>query len=81
MWHHTEAGGLAATKYLVDSTGTPQFLVDPGINGVHKFTATGKAAPKKFGAYANSSSNPKIPPVAPSAMPQFSRLSSQRVSA
>jgi uncharacterized oligopeptide transporter (OPT) family protein len=50
VWHHTEEGGLAATKYLVDSTGAPQFLVDPGINGVHKFTATGKPAPKKFDA-------------------------------
>ena len=50
VWHHTEAGGLAATKYLVDSTGTPHYLVDPGINGVHKFTATGKPAPKKFDA-------------------------------
>jgi putative OPT family oligopeptide transporter len=50
VWHHTEEGGLAATKYLVDATGTPQFLVDPGINGVHKFTAAGKPAPKKFDA-------------------------------
>jgi putative OPT family oligopeptide transporter len=50
VWHHAPAGGAAATQYLVDSTGTPQFLVDPGINGTHKFLANGKAAPKKFDA-------------------------------
>ncbi|HEV7572605.1 MAG TPA: oligopeptide transporter, OPT family [Thermoanaerobaculia bacterium] len=50
VWHHAPEGGAAATQYLVDSTGTPQFLVDPGINGTHKFLANGKAAPKKFDA-------------------------------
>ncbi|HEV7428616.1 MAG TPA: oligopeptide transporter, OPT family [Thermoanaerobaculia bacterium] len=50
VWHHAPEGGAAATQYLVDSTGTPQFLVDPGINGTHKFLASGKAAPKKFDA-------------------------------
>jgi len=40
----------SAEEYLVDSTGTPQFLVDPGINGTHKFLANGKNAPKKFDA-------------------------------
>src|SRR3954469_16915215 len=50
VWHHAPPGGAAATQYLVDSTGTPQFLVDPGINGTHKFLANGKPAPKKFDA-------------------------------
>jgi putative OPT family oligopeptide transporter len=50
VWHHAPPGGAAATQYLVDSTGTPQFLVDPGINGTHKFLADGKLAPKKFDA-------------------------------
>jgi uncharacterized oligopeptide transporter (OPT) family protein len=50
VWHHSEPGGASATQYLVDSTGTPQFLVDPGINGTHKFAANGKPAPKKFDA-------------------------------
>ena len=50
VWHHAPPGGAAATQYLVDSTGTPQFLVDPGINGTHKFLADGKSAPKKFDA-------------------------------
>jgi putative OPT family oligopeptide transporter len=50
IWHHSPADGAAATEYLVDSTGTPQYLVDPGINGSHKFLADGKPAPKKFDA-------------------------------
>src|SRR5438874_1026294 len=50
LWHYTPAGGASAEEFLVDSTGTPQFLVDPGINGTHKFLANGKAAPKKFDA-------------------------------
>jgi putative OPT family oligopeptide transporter len=50
VWHYTPAGGASAEEYLVDSTGTPQFLVDPGINGTHKFLANGKNAPKKFDA-------------------------------
>ena len=50
VWHHAPPGGAAATQYLVDSSGTPQYLVDPGINGTHKFLADGKSAPKKFDA-------------------------------
>jgi putative OPT family oligopeptide transporter len=50
VWHYAPPGGAAASEYLVDSTGTPQYLVDPGINGTHKFLANGKAAPKKFDA-------------------------------
>ena len=50
MWHDTPAGGASAQEYLVDSTGTAQYLVDPVINGTHKFLANGKAAPKKFDA-------------------------------
>jgi putative OPT family oligopeptide transporter len=50
VWHYSEAGGASATKYLVDSTGTPQFLVDPGINGTHKYLANGTEAPRKFDA-------------------------------
>ncbi|HXH38016.1 MAG TPA: oligopeptide transporter, OPT family [Thermoanaerobaculia bacterium] len=50
VWHYTPAGGASAQELLVDPGGTPQFLVDPAINGTHKFTASGKAAPKKFDA-------------------------------
>jgi putative OPT family oligopeptide transporter len=50
LWHYTPAGGASAQQFLVDASGTPQFLVDPGINGTHKFLANGKAAPRKFDA-------------------------------
>jgi len=50
VWHYTPPGGASAQQFLVDSTGTPQFLVDPGINGTHKFLANGKPAMKKFDA-------------------------------
>jgi uncharacterized oligopeptide transporter (OPT) family protein len=50
IWHHTPPDGASASEYLVDSTGTPQLLVDPGINGVHRFLPNGKPAPKKFDA-------------------------------
>lgn len=50
VWHYTPVGGASAEEYLVDQGGTPQFLVDPAINGTHKFTAAGKTAPKKFDA-------------------------------
>jgi putative OPT family oligopeptide transporter len=50
VWHYTPPGGTSAEEFLVDSTGTPQILVDPGINGTHRFLANGKPAPKKFDA-------------------------------
>jgi putative OPT family oligopeptide transporter len=46
----TESNGATAVKYLVDDSGKPQFLVDPGINGTHKFTADGKHEVTKFSA-------------------------------
>jgi putative OPT family oligopeptide transporter len=50
VWHYTPAGGASAQEFLVDQSGTPQFLVDPVINGTHKFLASGKPAQKKFDA-------------------------------
>jgi putative OPT family oligopeptide transporter len=50
VWHYSPPGGAAATKFLVDANGNPQYLVDPGINGMHKYLANGKLAPKKFDA-------------------------------
>ena len=50
VWHYTPVGGASAQEYLTDASGTPQFLVDPAINGTHKFEANGKPAPKKFDA-------------------------------
>jgi putative OPT family oligopeptide transporter len=47
---HTEPGGATAERYLVDESGTPQFLVDPGINGKHHYTADGLHKVTKFDA-------------------------------
>src|SRR5437773_4975951 len=41
VWQKTSTDGGPAGKYLVDATGTPVFLVDPGINGVHRHTPDG----------------------------------------
>jgi uncharacterized oligopeptide transporter (OPT) family protein len=36
VWHKTDEAGGPAGKYLVDQTGAAAWLVDPGVNGVHK---------------------------------------------
>jgi uncharacterized oligopeptide transporter (OPT) family protein len=50
VWHKTTTEGGPAAKYLVDANGTPQFLVDPGINGTHLYTADGQHKVRKFDA-------------------------------
>ncbi len=50
IWHYTPEGGASAQEFLVDSSGTPHYLVDPAINGTHRYLANGKPAPKKFDA-------------------------------
>ncbi|HET6762843.1 MAG TPA: OPT/YSL family transporter, partial [Longimicrobiaceae bacterium] len=50
VWHKTNSEGGPAAKYLVDASGTPQVLVDPGINGVHTYTADGRHKVAKFDA-------------------------------
>jgi len=35
VWHKTDAKDGPPGKYLVDASGTPAYLVDPGINGSH----------------------------------------------
>jgi putative OPT family oligopeptide transporter len=50
VWHQIATEGTAATRYLVDSNGSPVYQVDPGINGVHHFTPDGKEEVKKFDA-------------------------------
>jgi putative OPT family oligopeptide transporter len=50
VWHQIATEGTAATRYLVDSTGTPVLQVDPGINGIHRWTTNGRDEVKKFDA-------------------------------
>jgi putative OPT family oligopeptide transporter len=47
VWHRTNTEGGPAGKFLVDAAGTPVYLADPGINGVHKYdSATGREVTK-----------------------------------
>jgi hypothetical protein len=48
-WHKTDTVGGPAGKYLVNSNGDPAYLVDPGINGVHKKRPDGTEV-RKFDA-------------------------------
>jgi hypothetical protein len=50
VWHKQSTDDGPAGKYLVDAGGTPVFLVDPGINGVHRYTADGQRQVAKFDA-------------------------------
>ncbi len=51
VWQKTDQAGGEPGRYLVDSAGSPVYLVDPGINGTHRVrpdgaTVTKFAAPK-----------------------------------
>src|SRR5439155_12935795 len=46
IWHKQSTDDGPAGKYLVDAGGAPVYLVDPGINGVHRTTADGRAVAK-----------------------------------
>ena len=50
VWHKQSTDDGPAGKYLVDGSGTPVYLVDPGINGVHRYTADGQRQVAKFDA-------------------------------
>jgi putative OPT family oligopeptide transporter len=50
VWYKQSTGDSPAGKYLVDANGTPVFLVDPGINGVHRYTQDGQHQVAKFDA-------------------------------
>ena len=50
VWHKPTADDGPASKYLVDTGGVPVFLVDPGINGVHRRTPDGLRDVAKFDA-------------------------------
>jgi putative OPT family oligopeptide transporter len=45
VWHKTNTEGGPAGKYLVDDTGAAVWLVDPGINGVHRTLPDGSTMP------------------------------------
>jgi putative OPT family oligopeptide transporter len=49
VWHKTDAEGGPAGKYLVDDAGTPVYLADPGINGIHTVRPDGSEV-RKFDA-------------------------------
>jgi putative OPT family oligopeptide transporter len=36
VWHKTDTAGGPAGRYLVNAAGVPVYLVDPGINGIHR---------------------------------------------
>ena len=46
VWHKTDEQGGPAGRYLVDAQGTPVYLVDPGINGVHDTRPNGQRVDK-----------------------------------
>ena len=50
VWHKQSTSDGPAGKYLVDGGGTPVYLVDPGINGTHRYTADGRHQVAKFDA-------------------------------
>jgi putative OPT family oligopeptide transporter len=50
VWHNQSLDAAPIGKYLVDATGTPVYLVDPGINGTHRYTPDGQRQVAKFDA-------------------------------
>ena len=50
VWHNQSATQGPLGRYLVDASGTPVYLVDPGINGVHHTTPDGLRQIAKFDA-------------------------------
>jgi len=50
VWHNQSAADGPLGRYLVDASGTPVYLVDPGINGVHQTTPDGLRQVSKFDA-------------------------------
>jgi putative OPT family oligopeptide transporter len=46
VWHKTDEVGGPAGKYLVNDSGVPVYLADPGINGVHRTRPDGSTVTK-----------------------------------
>jgi uncharacterized oligopeptide transporter (OPT) family protein len=50
VWRNQDLGTGPVGKYLVDPGGAPVYLVDPGINGTHRYSADGTREVAKFDA-------------------------------
>jgi hypothetical protein len=50
VWHKQSIDGGPVGEYLVDASGTPVYLVDPGINGTHRHSPDGLRQVSKFDA-------------------------------
>ena len=50
VWRNQDLEAGPIGKYLVDVGGTPVYLVDPGINGTHRYSADGTREVAKFDA-------------------------------
>src|SRR5204863_5076824 len=50
VWYKQSLEGGPVGQYLVDASGTPVYLVDPGINGTHRRTPDGLRQVAKFDA-------------------------------
>jgi uncharacterized oligopeptide transporter (OPT) family protein len=50
VWYKQSLEGGPAGQYLVDASGTPVYLIDPGINGTHRRTPDGLRQVAKFDA-------------------------------
>lgn len=46
VWHKTDETGGPAGRYLVNDAGVPVYLVDPGINGIHRTRPDGSTVTK-----------------------------------
>ncbi|HSF42364.1 MAG TPA: oligopeptide transporter, OPT family [Thermoanaerobaculia bacterium] len=46
VWHKTDETGGPAGRYLVNDAGVPVYLVDPGINGIHRARPDGSTVTK-----------------------------------
>ncbi|HVS00313.1 MAG TPA: oligopeptide transporter, OPT family [Thermoanaerobaculia bacterium] len=46
VWHKTDEQGGPAGRYLVNQAGVPVYLVDPGINGIHRERPDGSRVDK-----------------------------------
>jgi hypothetical protein len=50
VWYKQSTDDGPAGKFLVDRNGTPIYLVDPGINGTHRYSPDGRQLVAKFDA-------------------------------